>query len=230
MNQSWRRDYLRYKSYFLNVMGRYKERADIKVYIEVLLSLTTISIFAIFALRPTILTIAELLKEIEAKEETLVVMNQKISNLAKAQIIYDQKSQQIAHLRSAIPTNPNPDVFARQIEGLSGKHQTPIVKISLENALISGKQTETESKAPSKDKTPFPEGINELPISVSSSVAVEQYSSIANFISDLELIRRPVKIDRLVINATLQNDQNLLILAVDGRVPYYKGEFSSETQ
>ena len=81
MNQSWRREYLRYKSYFLNVMGRYKERADVKVYLEILLSLATISVFAIFALRPTILTIAGLLKEIETKKETLAKMDEKISNL-----------------------------------------------------------------------------------------------------------------------------------------------------
>ncbi|OGM68579.1 hypothetical protein A2962_00740 [Candidatus Woesebacteria bacterium RIFCSPLOWO2_01_FULL_39_61] len=221
MNQSWRREYLRYKSYFLNVMGRYKERADVKVYLEILLSLATISVFAIFALRPTILTIAGLLKEIETKKETLAKMDEKISNLGRAQVLFDQEQQNVILLNSSIPPNPIPDVFARQIEGLSIRYSVPISKISLDKATILGLRA-TAPKTDAKNMEPFPEGTNELPFSITFTVNIEEYQSLTNLISDLEKLRRPAKIDKLVMNTSREGENVLLSLAIEGRLPYYQ--------
>ena len=91
----WKKNYVRYRSYFLDIAGRYKERTDIRVYLEILLSLTTISIFSIFALRPTLLTIGGLIKDIEAKKATLVKMDEKMKNLSQAQNLYDQEREKI---------------------------------------------------------------------------------------------------------------------------------------
>src|SRR3989304_278866 len=102
MNPGWRGNYLRYKSYFLNVVGQYRERADIKAYIEILLSLATISIFAVFALRPTLLTIAELIKEIDTKKQTLIKMEDKIENLSSAHTLYDRERSRINILLTSI--------------------------------------------------------------------------------------------------------------------------------
>src|SRR3972149_11044320 len=100
MNPGWRNNYLRYKSYFLNVVGSYRERADIRVYLEILLSLVTVSIFSIFALRPTLLTIAHLTREIQSKQQTLKTMEDKIGNLGQAQSLYDRERAKIALLES----------------------------------------------------------------------------------------------------------------------------------
>lgn len=221
MNQSWRRDYLRYKSYFLNVMGRYKERADIKAYLEILLSLVTISIFAIFALRPTILTIAGLLKEIETKKETLAKMDEKISNLSRAQVLFDQEQQNVNLLKGSVPTNPVPDVFARQIEGLSIRYSVPITKISLDKATILGLQA-APPQTETKNKVPFPQGTSELLFSITFTVGIEEYQSLTNLLSDLEKLRRPAKIDKLVMNASKEGNNTLLLLAIEGRIPYYQ--------
>lgn len=229
MNQSWRRDYLRYKSYFLNVMGQYKERADVRAYLEILLSLITISVFAIFALRPTILTIAGLLKEIETKKETLAKMDEKISNLSRAQVLFDQEKQNVNLLLGSIPEGPLPDVFARQIEGLSIRFSVPIAQISLEKAVILGVQA-PPPQTEQKDKDPFPEGTNELPFSLTFSVNIDEYQSLANLISDLENLRRPAKIDEVVIITSKEGDETLLEMAVEGRVPYYKERVEEATE
>ncbi|MCK4588646.1 hypothetical protein KAT60_02400, partial [Candidatus Woesebacteria bacterium] len=88
MALGWRRGYLRYKSYFLNVIVVYKRRKDLRMFLEITLSLVTISFFAVFALKPTLLTIAELTKEIKTKEETVAKMDEKIQNLERGQQIY----------------------------------------------------------------------------------------------------------------------------------------------
>ena len=107
MYPGWRNNYLRYKTYFLNVLGRYRERADVRVYLEILLSLTAISIFSVFALRPTLLTIAELIKEIESKKLTLTQMEEKINNLSQAQTLFDRERGKIVLLDTSKTSIPN---------------------------------------------------------------------------------------------------------------------------
>src|SRR3989304_7020767 len=135
MDTGWRKNYLRYKSFFLNILTQYRERSDWKAYLEILLSLTTVSIFSIFALRPTILTIAELIRQIEEKKDTVSQMDAKIQNLSKAQTLYDRQRPNIIPLtETAIPKNSNSDIFARQIEGLSSSNQVGISLLSLGKA------------------------------------------------------------------------------------------------
>ena len=81
MAGGWRSNYLRYRSFFLNIYNVYKRRPDLKMFMEILLSLGTISFFAAFALRPTALTIVDLLEQIDEKETTIEKMDQKIQNL-----------------------------------------------------------------------------------------------------------------------------------------------------
>ena len=122
MQENWRQQYLRYKSYLLNTVDRYKERTDTRIYLEILLSLITISIFSIFALRPTLLTIAELIKEIEAKEQLVDKLDNKIETITSAQILYDRESSNIQLLKKAIPKKPEIDTAIYQLEGLIEKN------------------------------------------------------------------------------------------------------------
>jgi len=81
MANSWKDNYARYKDFFLNILRVYYAKPNIKIYLELILSLTTIVIFSIFAIKPTVLTIIELNKEIQAKEETVRKINQKLDAL-----------------------------------------------------------------------------------------------------------------------------------------------------
>lgn len=220
MNPTWRRNYLRYKSYFLNVIGKYQERSDVKAYLEILLSLLTISIFAIFALKPTLLTIAGLLKEIEGKEKTLIVMDQKIEKLSKARSLFDRERQNVVLLGMAIPQNSNPEGFAQQIEGLINKHQTILNNLTINDAPIVGEGEASGQKA--EDQTGnFPQDAKALPISVGTSISYEQYQTILSFLSDFEFLRRPVKIDSLAVSQRQDKDKtDIISLVIEGRLPY----------
>jgi hypothetical protein len=222
MIPGWRKNYLKYRSYLLSVVGRYRERADIKAYLEILLSLVTISIFAFFALKPTLLTIAQLLKDIDSKNETLAKMNEKIQSLANAQALYDQERNKIELLRVAIPENPAPDVFLRQLEGLSAKYQTPITALKLGNALILG--DETTARQNEESGTALPEGAGQLTFSLNTSTDIANYLSLSNFLTDMENLRRPVKIDSFDFNSSGGIEGKALVLIVSGKVPYLNQE------
>lgn len=224
MNPGWRGNYLRYKSYFMNMIGRYQEKADIRAYIEILLSLATVSIFAIFALRPTLLTIAGLIKEIDSKKQTLEEMQSKIDNLTSAQILYDKERNRINMLRVSIPDKPYPEVYARQIEGLSEKHNTEILELTAEEAVIIGKDLATINQK-TEDLKPLPDGSTQLPVSATYLTTPDRYLSFSNLVSDFENSRRPVKID-IIRMRTVTDDQNIkfLELYIEARLPYFRYE------
>lgn len=217
MDKGWRKNYLRYKSFFLNVVTQYKNRSDLKAYLEILLSLVTISIFSIFALRPTLLTIAGLITEIEDKKEVIAEMDTKIENLSKAQILFDRNRQEITLLENfVIPKEPNTDIFARQIEGLSNRHQVGVLSMSLGEANILGAESGSKNKDEKKDEP------KQMEFSVSLTGGQEQYPLFFNFLKDFESLRTVTDINGLTLSLKDVRDleQKNLTFTIDGNLPY----------
>ena len=215
MALGWRSGYLRYKRLFLNIAALYNQRQDTKAFLELFLSLGAITIFGLFALRPTLLTIAQLYREIQAKEEMVVQLNQKVQAFVQAQTIFNQERSRIELLSSAIPEKPTPELFVRQVEGLVGKHGVEILGLSLGKATLLGASTgETQT---SKNK--LPAGAGGLSFSLSTK---SNYSALSSFLSDLESLRRPIKVDTFSINAAETEGEDFLILVITGQTPYFK--------
>lgn len=224
MALGWRKNYLRYRSYFLNIVNVYKRRQDLKAFLELILTLAAISFFALFALKPTLLTIIELLREIEKKEETVDKMNTKIQNLQQAQTLYIQEEARIKLLETAVPGNPAPDLFVRQIEGLATSYPVNLLGITIGEVTLLGEEKEKRSKS---ELEPLPEESKGITFSISIAGS---YQGVVNFLSALEDIRRPVKIDALnVLSPQLEETQNL-ILVVTGRTPYLKENSNTESK
>lgn len=215
MAAAWRKSYRRYKSFFLDIYNIYKRRPDVKMFLEIILSLITIAAFAAFALRPTVLTITQLLEEIEAKEETIEKMDTKIRNLQTAQNIYSQEQARLALLDQAVPENPSPETFVRQIEGLASTRNVSVLGMSVGEVVLVGPVE--EKKRSSSDNEPLPQSANE----VSFSVSVQgDYQQLSTFFSDLNNLRRPLKIDSINFNSAETEEGQTLVLVVQGRVPY----------
>lgn len=203
MALGWKKEYLRYTAYFLSVQNAYKGRADLKMFLEILLSLVTISIFGVFALRPTILTIAGLYQEIKTKKETLSQMDSKITSLQSAQNTLNEQSAILPILETSIPTDPKPEDFIRQIRGLANKDSVSISGFSIEKVTLKGEATSEGTGA----------------MSFSGAVA-GNYTNLLTFLQDLENLRMPVSIS--LFNLSLAKDKEAvgLGLAISGSVPY----------
>jgi hypothetical protein len=218
MPSGWKGQYLRYKELFIRLINQYRKRPDFKMFLELFLSIVTITIFSVFALRPTVLTIIQLLKDINTKEETIKAMDTKIENLAKAQNIFNQSLQTISLVKSSIPDQASPEGFVTQIEGLAIKHQTKVLGVSIGEVVLIGDEKEKKAASEIKD---LPENAKGLSFSISVSGS---FSSIINFLSDLEKLRRPINIDVLGINSSQKEGGKILVLVVSGRTPYFKGK------
>lgn len=214
MAQGWRREYGRYKDYFLNIVNLYKQRSDLRAFLEIILSLSTITIFALFALKPTAVTIIGLVNEIKDKKNTLAGLNQKIDNLGTARNVYSGSQTQIQNIDAALSTAPQPNVFARQIEGLVSKDAVNVLGISVGEITLYGKDPQIKKSNEAKQ---LPGNAKEMPISLNVS---GNYSALTNFIRDLESLRIPIKIDVLTINSSLTDLGQIIVAAVSGRVPY----------
>ncbi len=216
MALGWRRGYLRYKSYFLNVVAVYKKRKDLRMFLEITLSLVAVSFFAVFALKPTLLTISELIKEIKTKEETVAKMEEKIQNLERAQQFYIQEQTSISLLKDAIPPAPVPDSLVRQVEGATTKHLITILGMTIGEVTLVG---EEKVQRRGGDLKALPGGARGVTFSIS---ATSNYLDLAAFLSTLQNLRRPVKIDAATINSSETDIGKFIVLVVTGRTPYLK--------
>lgn len=216
MGPAWRRNYLRYRRFFLTFFASYQDREGLKIFLEILLTLVTISLFSLFALRPTLITIAQLIKEIESKKATIATMDQKIDNLSLAQTIYDAEIGKIRLLEITVPHTPTPETFARQLEGLAAKYSVSILSISTSETTLLGANSSEEPE--SVDGTPVG---SKGEISFTTRISAD-YTQLFNFLGEIDKLRRPFDLDTLSINLSRTPDGIALVLVINGRVPYLR--------
>ena len=222
MGPAWRTNYLRYKRFFLTFFSQYQDRQDLRMFLEILLSLVTISLFSLLALRPTLITIAELIKEIESKKETVAQMEGKIENLSQAQTVWDQEINKIRLLETSIPKNPIPDGFIRQIEGLAFKDSVSVLSMSTAEITLVG-----------KDKGEVEKTLDGLVLGTSGEVVYSarvaaDYQELLSFLSDIDKMRRPTNIESLTIDMTKTEQGLQLVLVVKGSIPYMKNNLINQ--
>lgn len=214
MAQGWRGSYYRYKDFFLNIMELYKKRADLRMFLEIILSLATIIIFTIFALKPTVITIVELVKEINNKKTTIESLDKKISDLELAQDAYVAQMNSLPAIESAVPDAPSPDVFSAQVEALAANSSVRILGLSIGEVALVGRE---EKKAAPSELKPFPPEAQELTVSIS---AAGTYQDLMLFIEKLENGRRPIKMDVLGVNTTQNDLEQVISVIISGRIPF----------
>jgi Tfp pilus assembly protein PilO len=213
MAQNWRGSYTRYKEFFLNISTLYEKRSDVRAFLEIILSLSTVIIFLIFALKPTAITIVDLLQQIKERKETLSALTQKVTDLSTVNGIIQQNQNYIPDIDSAIPTIPNPDVLSEQTEGLAAKNSIEILGISVNQIPLVGSLTNSSTTK----YAPLPENVNEMPFSISVKGS---FSNLILFIHDFQNMRIATKIDTLSINSSVSNNGLNIVAVISGRVPY----------
>lgn len=205
INSGWKKDYLRYKDFFLSVANVYKTKPNLRIYLELILSLSTIIIFALFAVRPTVLTIIELDKQIKTKEETILNLKLKIKNLQTASNLMQNESENIRFIDQAIPNNASPDTLVRQIQDIAKESSLQILSFSSSGINLLGVDPKNKRQQ------------DELNFTFS---ATGTYQSIFLFLSRLENLRRPIKFDSFVINSNVTENGKVLVSIISGKVPY----------
>lgn len=215
MANSWKGNYMRYKDFFLNVLRIYYSKPNIKIYLELMLSLSTVIVFSIFAIKPTVLTIIELNKEINSKEETVTRIEQKLINLQKANDILQSEAERLVIIDKSIPDSANLEDLILETEKLATKNSLQILNLSISDVIITRDDESKKKKIEELEKLPL--DADELPFVTSLTGS---YQNMTLLLSDIENSLRPVKIDSIAINSSKTEEDKILVLTISGRLPY----------
>ncbi len=215
---SWQQNYQIYKKYLENILVVYQNRQDIKIFTELLLSLASITIFAIFAIKPTLVTISSLYAEMKAKEEVVKTLDTKIENLEQARSLYESQKARIEILNQAIPSSPLPEIFVRQVEGISQRSETQLDGLVINSVSLLG-----ENQIISSTNSPTPEETLQSSENLSVSVTTSgDYPHLAAFLLGLESMRRPISESSSTIVLTEGEEKAEIFLTIDGKVPFLR--------
>lgn len=133
-------------------IGEIIEKPKHRIYTTTILSFLTVSLFAWYAIRPTLQTILSLRKEIKDNKQINEQMEIKITNLVEAQAIYQNLSPRIALLKEAIPSSPNIMPFVFELRTIANQHDIKIVSLNVEEIRLGKDQIKYRSESPSSNK------------------------------------------------------------------------------
>lgn len=218
---NYREQYALYSRYFTKVIDTYSARPIVRESFQVILSLFTISFLVVFALRPTLDTIFQLLAQVRTQQAVTVQLETKIQALVQAQNNWNQIQDRISLVDDALPVQPKPDSFLQQVEGLLVTHNLSLSAFSEENVVLSGKDLRKPEVINAGDGNPHRLDLpGTKPISFSFSV-IGSHSDLMGFLHDLEMLRTIVRIDSFSESLGSSNEKNKIVLKVSGVVPYF---------
>ena len=216
-NSNLRQSFARYNRYFTKISDNYTTKPHVKSGVEILLSAVLVAFFALFALRPTINTIADLLSQIETQKEIGTQLDKKISDLRVAREVWTREQSNITLLDQALPKKAEPIQFLQLVEGHVAKHDVAIEAITLDDIAIVGdnvsKSTEIKGKAP---------GTNVIKLSISLRGS---YEKLLGFLKDSEELRRVIEVNTVTFGETKESRlSGELSLTITGATSYLRKE------
>ncbi len=175
---------------------------------ELFLSLAAIIFFTIFAIRPTLLTMADLIKEIEDKRQLDTQLSQKAAALATAQDNHTALEDRLTSVDQAIPNGVYLGYTLKVIEKIASEQNITIVNM---NVLTIPQEVPEE--------TPFVQLSRQtMPIQVS---VVGDYEGIRAFIEGMRNSRRSLVTERITFATQDSRGQRILEASILIGAPYY---------
>ncbi len=172
----------RYNYYYRRLQVFY-QKPSVQVSSAVLFAIGSIIFFAVFAIKPTLVTIAELQKKIADQRQVLQKAEKKASALATAQQQYYQIQSSLSTLDEAIPGDYQLQSLLLSIEALAASLNASIANLRL---------SQVEYPIPAA-KSP---AIGEISFNLSFTATYQDAKSV---ISQLNLLPRLIVIDSISI-------------------------------
>lgn len=180
------------------------------------LSFFTVAFFVAIAIRPTIITVAKLTKDIKENQTANTQLDEKINSLVEAQKIYAGNSHRITLLNDAFPERSEFPTLAYFLENAAQASLVKLNSLSFEKIDLSLK--------PSEDKKIK---ANQPYLTINFSLSSEgEYSNLKNFIETLENSRRLISIESSAIHQSKKKNAEetvpTLTLALSGKAFFKK--------
>lgn len=189
-------------------LNQFYQKPIAKVSLELFLSIGLILFLSIFAIKPTLVTMSDLIKEIEDKQELNEDLTNKVAALNSAQAIYNANSERLYVLDQAVPSQPEVIRNLKILEKLATESKVVITGVSMQEV----PPTEIrELNFTQKTK-------QSLPISITVS---GNYTAIKEFTDRIINNRRAFLIDTVVFSIDDSSAAKALSASVSLNVPYF---------
>jgi Tfp pilus assembly protein PilO len=201
----WQTDYHHSHRYFVEVRRFYRQK-KVRVYTEIVFSILTISFFLAFAIKPTIYTIAGLIKEIKDKKIVVEKLNEKINALSLAQQEYQSLSGDLYLIDQALPKEAEISALIKQLEVLGIKTGVIIESVQFGNINLKKPTVEAEAQT------------------IAFNMAVTgNYQNLKDFLKSLIILRRVVFVDSFIFKSS-SKEAGSLNLNLTAKAFFLKGD------
>jgi len=194
--------YYRYRRYVSGVGALYKKKKA-RVYTSIILSIFTTAFFGFFAIRPTLVTIGGLLKEIKDKREVVAQMDQKIDNLNKAQTNYTRIKNDLDLVEESLPLDPDLPILIKQLESLARLSSVTIESVRFEKTNLQGEIEKEESQTAGF-----------------SLALLGSYENLKEFLNSLDTLRRVISVESFAFSSKMEDEIQVLTLTINADAHY----------
>ena len=170
-------------SKYLALMPDFKKEKTQKIS-SIVFSFFALSLLGIFAINPTLSTIAKLTKDLSDSKFVSQKLQEKISNLHSLQEEYSAIQNDIPIVMAAVPQDPQLPVLMGQLQSLAKTNNISVINIQ---------SFEVEAISSSEEKKDF----STFSFSITGGGS---YENIISFISSLVNMRRVISIETFSIN------------------------------
>lgn len=187
MTFDYRKQYQEYRQYINSIVEKAKAPAA-RVSLTVVGTIIFSGFLAVFAIKPTLTTVAGLWKEINTEREIIIGLDRKLKLLQTAGQNYDKASSKLYLLNKALPETIEVENMAKDLELLALENGLSALEFKQENFwLLQPQPTDNSS-------------IKISGVDVKMSVGGQE-SQVRNFTGNLEKMGRMVKIESITVRS-----------------------------
>lgn len=193
MTFDYRKQYQEYRQYIDSIVEKAKAPAA-KVSLAVVGTIIFSGFLAVFAIKPTLTTVAGLWKEINTEKEIIVGLDRKLKLLQTARQNYDKASSKLYLLDKALPEAIEVENMAKDLELLALDSGLKLLEFKQENFWLLQPQP-TDNSA-----------IKISGVDIKMSVGGQE-SQVRNFAANLEKMGRMVKIESMTVRSVPESER-----------------------
>jgi len=208
----WKTEIHRYRYYLVNLKEISKKK-EVGSFAELTATLMVISFFILFAIRPTLIIVSGLIKEIKEKEEISNKLQGKVAALRASQEEYAKSANRLYLVDQALPEKPDFPLLIFTVEQEARATDTQLLSFSITKIGI-------KSSAPSKSKTA------QVPFFDFHSTVTGDYQNLKEFLGRMENLRRVIEIDLVNFSKTKKTEKepSRIRLSITGKVNFQPKE------
>jgi Tfp pilus assembly protein PilO len=194
---------IKYREYLKLLPKINMQQETTRSFVTLALTFAALSFFGIFAINPTLTTIADLQKQLSDDQQVDQQLKTKIDNLSALEAQYNQlgAGSDLTNIYNAIPQTPAAPLLSAQVFALTTKHNLSILSYS-----VSAVQLTTTQKVPTVQSFTF------------TLQTTGIYTDMLAFTSELAKLNRIITVESIEIG---RDSNGNLVLTLRGR-QYFK--------